>query len=710
MFRRRGASAESSPCSARSTPIRVGTRNTNAARGINLSTAQDGQEVVVFVARGTPSLDPVHLNILEQYWKDYSSGCSARAKGEAGSGKSTTPGRPSRSQKARDGKLAAADRKREARASVAFEKDGLRFVEIVSKICASRKASIPHTVVEKLLKIVENHASHRHLPLLSHEAYLCLGRVHAHFPPTRFIETRSSEVSQRTQVAVDQKAWTPLCLDRSLDDADEMMDAADSDSSEDEDEGGGGNGSAFISRSRLNSRRGRGRATAWQEYTQKVENLQAMFERIHRDGEIDCADFASRAGVVLAFKHFSNVLLDDLSARIEVSRRWRSGKDKRGAPASNGAGAGAGDGAGDEDGGESSGAQTKKQKYDQEVSKRKKEREVTASQVDHLLRSSFLCHLSSLTHKTVDGGNNNISLKSFVHKLVRLRIESAASIRGRSEPFAEAREEGEGKMERAGAETLALQAQGQMVAVCREIFLVCGKVFNAICALFSEIEAAAALQPLDRQSQFGPNERKEVDTWVVEAFFNRHVTKTTRDKNLVLQMFASSRHKLRFLGELVAQYLGKSKNVPESLFTLHEAVKYKDSLSQSWLVDEDEIVEFVRMHPRAAVVSLESVDNVVLLIVHIFQAKLWVRRGAERKGHGEVRGECGALLGQFHKVVEAVKGQFSGVRSDKDLGGVGRILGNTWQPSKFALAQLAVCQGVLAQAAAAAGEGTPRGG
>ena len=39
-------------------------------------------------------------------------------------------------------------------------------------------------------------------------------------------------------------------------------------------------------------------------------------------------------------------------------------------------------------------------------------------------------------------------------------------------------------------------------------------------------------------------------------------------------------------------------------------------------MDEDEVLEYIKLHAKNTIVSLELIDNVTLLISHIFHAKL----------------------------------------------------------------------------------------
>ena len=85
------------------------------------------------------------------------------------------------------------------------------------------------------------------------------------------------------------------------------------------------------------------------------------------------------------------------------------------------------------------------------------------------------------------------------------------------------------------------------------------------------------------------NDRKLLDTWLADLFFNRQALRDTWDRNALLHAFECPRRKLRFIGELFAQYMGKKQNIPEALVTLREAVRMKDTMAASYCVDEDEV-------------------------------------------------------------------------------------------------------------------------
>jgi len=96
--------------------------------------------------------------------------------------------------------------------------------------------------------------------------------------------------------------------------------------------------------------------------------------------------------------------------------------------------------------------------------------------------------------------------------------------------------------------------------------------------LYAEIECCVD------HTEYGAveNDRKALDTWVSNLFFNRLVLGTTWDKNTLLQGFRDPQHKLRFIGELVAQCISNFSSVPENLITLREAAKMKGSMTMSY--------------------------------------------------------------------------------------------------------------------------------
>mmetsp|Transcript_3040 Transcript_3040/g.8242 ORF Transcript_3040/g.8242 Transcript_3040/m.8242 type:complete len:548 (-) Transcript_3040:51-1694(-) len=526
LFRRREGEVsrvqQESPRKVSRSPIRIGTRK---ALGSEKGGGGEGgdHQLMVHTASGARPLEPTLASVLDGYWTDYSAVMDGmkraqRAKRPRGRGhhgveeeEGGVPGRPK---------------------GTMHERDGLRFIEILSKQCSTRPVRIPHDAVEKVLTMVENHPNHD--ALLSHEAYLCLRRLHAARPPTKVVRAEGDSL----QVIVDVDAWTPLSMDRCVE-SDEAMPGMDGG------EGGGKTPRGGIGR--------RSRDTAWHMYSGKVEELLAMYERYEVGDVSESEDSGTSAGVVLSLKHLTEILGNDLEDRARICAYYHS-------------------------------------------LPRAQALEKTGCELKHVmftLTSSVVHSLISLTHKTVDGGNNKMSLRSFVQKVVQLRLMAARFLKGdrESSPAPE---------------------------LSREIFEVAGRIFNILCTLFSETELC-----LDH-SHYGTfsNDRKLLDNWVIDLFFNRQIMQTSWDRNVLLQAFESPKHKLQFIGELFVQYVGKQANIPDNLVTLKEAVKMKDTMTMSYSVEEDEVLEYIKVHAKNAIASLELIDNATLLISHTFHAKL----------------------------------------------------------------------------------------
>ena len=510
MFRRGATeSSDAIPRKATDSQIRAGTQTSVATQPRLGSSSSDGQTVlplVVHAACNTKTMDPMLANSLENYWGDYYLACRSKRTGPA-----TVKGsRPRRSERGAllhrfgvDGSDSDGDGELGRRSESSQEMDGLRFVEMVSKLSSSRVSSIPHEIVEKVLKIVGNHPCHNHLLLLSHEAYLCLRRLHQARPPTRAVaskvELAGSEVVQGLQLVVDTGAWSPLSLDRCMNGEDAVMDGSDLE--------------ATPSRARPSGKGRRNRASAWHAYAGKVESLLNAYLELEKGVELSEEAARAAEGTTLALRHLTNVLGDDLEARVRVCRYYRS--------------------------------------LPREEARRRTG--MSLKQARYVLTESHMCSLFSLTHKTVDGGGGTICLKSFVHKVLRLRLAAARHLRwGEGGPLAS--------------------------GLTREVCDLAETIFNLTYTLYAEIECCVD------HSEYGAveNDRKALDTWVSNLFFNRLVLGTTWDKNTLLQGFRDPQHKLRFIGELVAQCISNFSSVPENLITLREAAKMKGSMTMSY--------------------------------------------------------------------------------------------------------------------------------
>ena len=539
----------------------------------------------------------------------------------------------------------------------AHELDGLRYIESVSKLCCASTTPLPSDVYEKLLQILEHHEDHHHLCHLSLEAYALLTRLTAQYP---CVTLSTEKLDGKKHIVVDPKAWTPLSLHRKLEDA-EKEDIAEEEEEEEEEE----------KKTRMNGnltrKRARNRGAAWQTYTEKIEKLLELFKSIERDAaaamdakakkqneeekeeEEEEVFFQSRAGTVLGFKYLTQIMAEDLNVRREVSSHYHMFVRKEG-----------------------------NLKY-----------ESLLPQLKHLLQSSVLCQLIRLTHQSVDGGNNMISLKSFVHKILQVKLLAARCMKGE---LIEAQQE------------QLLRCRGMTPELCREIYSVCKRLLNMICCLFSEMEKCVDFSGLS----YGhvENDRKVLDTWIADFFFTGQTMESTWDRNNLLQTFEDPKYKLRFIGELFARYIGKQSSVDDHLVTLKHAVIQKDSLSLAPCVDEDEILEYIKLHPKNTIICLELVDTVVLILVHIYHAKLRIRQEEEREEAPFDPSKCRKqrspqtgeenLLTSFIQVVECVREKAHSTTtatagSKKEKGGV-------YQLSQYALTQLAFCHGVLQRA------------
>jgi hypothetical protein len=620
------------------------------------------------------SIDPVLGNVLDTYWAEYANNIAAMQQQERASARGRSSQRSSSRKAPNLGQTTSSNRWKH---TAAHELDGLRFLEIVSKLCSS-KTSLPSDVYEKVLRILDNHGDHHHLTNLSHEAYLCLARLTAHFPcatlSADLLNSVDSSQDGKKHLIVDPKAWTPLSLHRKLDSLEEEEENAKHD----------GNRQASGDEN-LTRRSARNRGAAWKTYTEKIEKLLDLFKSIEEYQYQDNAPagpreerekedlFSARAGIVLGFKYFTQIMADDLAARVGVSTHYHLFVSKEG-----------------------------NLKY-----------ESLLPQLKHLLQSSVLCQLIRLTHQTVDGGNDMMSLKTFVHKVVQVKLLAAKCMKGELGP--------------ANLEDHVVMAP----QLCREIYSVCKRIITLICTLFSEMERCVDFSGMS----YGhvENDRKILDTWMADLFFNCHVMQSTWDRNLFLQMFESPKYKLRFLGELFARYIGKQASVEDHLVTLKHAVIQKDSLCLAPVVDEEEVLEYIKLHAKNTITCLELVDTVALVVVHIYQAKLRMRekemmsnreRRRQRGGGDPSQADADAcascspssspakMLGSFTQVVACVReharAKATVATTTTGAGAAGnnnqmnmkmKVKGSVFQFSQFALAQLALCHGVLQKAA-----------
>jgi len=109
-------------------------------------------------------------------------------------------------------------------------------------------------------------------------------------------------------------------------------------------------------------------------------------------------------------------------------------------------------------------------------------------------------------------------------------------------------------------------------------------------------------------------------------------------------------------------------------------------------VEEDEILEYIKHHTRGTVNSLELIDNVALVITHIFQAKLSLAKEQQSRPARK------KLLEELKQVLEKVRGVSSGTKSEKGGNGSNRLVGNVYQLSSYAICQIAICLSVLGAA------------
>ena len=554
------------------------------------------------------SLEPALANLLEEYWGEYAKelDASESKRNRQGGASVSTSSRTTRGKKsegnATNNKSSSGRSSRSSRSlKQLHENDALRFLEVVSKLCETRKVALPHEIVEKVLEIVENHSKHKHVKLLSHEAFVLARRIHAQYPPIKLSKNPGSESKEDEEgdpllVVVNERAWTPLCFDRS---------ASSNVMVEEKEE-------ADVNRGGIT--RGRNRAVAWQYYTSKVEKLLLVFDQhVHGKGGKD--RFASCAGTLLSLKHLTNILADDLDVRLRVSRHalpeeheGKGGRDQTGGPTSGG----------------------------------------MSLRVRNFLHGSILNRLISLTHRNCDGGNNIISLKTLVNKLVQLKLHAIRGLRG----------------EALAGSDLDLELVPDL---CREIHLVCGKILNLLCSFFTEMERCTHYGTYGGGYGLDQSDRKDLNSWLADLFFNCKVMESSKDRNDLLQTFDSPAYKLKFVVELFASYLGKNQEVQTV----------------------DMMLEYITKHPSKSIVQLEKIDHVVLLVVHAFHAKLQsnaetTTTGANGSGRTSPRQR---LLDSFVSVIKSVQGASKGTSE----------FGNVFLFSKFSLVQLAVCHGILSQ-------------
>jgi len=270
----------------------------------------------------------------------------------------------------------------------------------------------------------------------------------------------------------------------------------------------------------------------------------------------------------LAFKHMTAVLSDDLSARLRVSGSYLAMEEREAA-----------------------------------AGERKEEDPSMKPTLINLLHGASLHRLMSLTDRHHD--LTHISLRSFLKKLVHLKVSSMRFVRERGHEAA------------SGGSKLAL-----------EIHDACREALGSFVRLFSELARCGATATLE-----------DFHAWMADAFFDRHVMESARDRQELVQCLEGN-------SALCALLLGMEGKGTEAL------------------------VQHIADRPKQAIIALDGVDNLWLCLVHLFR--------------------CGSFAFEEEGRTRLFKEVVGKVRS-----AAGKGKGKLFQSSHFALCKLAVCHAAL---------------
>ena len=549
------------------------TTTTTAGAGETMDMTVDQ---IAFETRQESALDPRYSSILDEYWDGYTGekGLASDATRMPGRGGAASVHRRSARQRQNPTASPSSDRqsRHATKAEEGSQRDGLRFLELVSKLNCTGHA-IGSDVHERILLLVENHRAHRHVCGLSQEGALVLEQLSERLPPCRITEGAQADANGRPAhptLAVNPHAWTPLAFQRRSE-GDETN----------------------LRQSRRNV------CTPWTVLTTRVEQLASLVARLcdeevppsqaeREDPTSGPLTLSDAVGHVLALRHYVSVIETDIVCRVRVSNaRGRGGM---------GAGAVA----------------------------------HPPMPLRMLVEGSVLYKLICLPHETID--SINMSQKTFFTTCIEAVLGAALVLQemgtGKASASA-ASEEGEGKEgeKGEGKEGEGKEGDGGSEAasdaeVLDEIRRLFARLVNLLFLMHASIGEHASRQDDVARASF-TNGSKRLDAWFCELFFKHKVGQSMQQGNAMLQIITDPHTKLRLIGNIFARYLEKhAHKLPDALVTLRTAVELSGTINQSCHVDEDEILTLVEMHPNKSILAMEGVDRVALMLVHIAHAKL----------------------------------------------------------------------------------------